>query len=214
MKIIHTKKTTQGFTIVELLIATAVFGVVLLIVTTGIIKIGQSYYKGIVQNRTQETTRVISEDISRTIQLARGAKVTDPANPNRFCIGAVRYTYKLNSKVGDSGAIGLIAENVPLTNCNPSDPADVTERRQLLSENMRLLRFKVVADPSGQTQTWRVDIRVAYGDNELLTHYDTGTEDPPPRSPDTANCKSGVAGSSFCATAQLNTLVKKRLISE
>lgn len=205
-----------GFTIVELLMATAVFSIVLLIITTGIIKIGQSYYKGLIQNKTQETTRSISEDISRTIQLASGQKVTPPGPPNRFCVGSVRYTYFLNEKVGDPASpiiSGLKAEKVPPNDCSAPDDLDA---KQLLSKNMRLLRFKVdPADPLAQT--WRIDIRVAYGDNDLLTHYnDNGTPLPGDiiLNADSANCRSGVSGSSFCATAQLNNLVKKRLKNE
>ncbi len=205
----------SGFTIVELLMATAVFSIVLLIVTTGIVKIGQSYYKGLIQNKTQESTRNISEDITRTIQLASGQKITpDLAVPNRFCIGTVRYTAGINEKVGDVGAVGLQAEKVPPNNCSaPADP----NPRQLLAKNMRLLRFKVdPADPLAQT--WKIDIRVAYGDNDLLTHYN---KDGVPNNAatvvadaDGANCKSGVSGTSFCATSQLNTVVKKRLKNE
>lgn len=219
VKPMKSKETNNqfGFTIVELLMATAVFSIVLLIITTGIIKIGQSYYKGLIQNKTQETTRNISEDISRTIQLASGQKVTpNPADPNRFCVGTVRYTAYLNEKVdGPVGPItsGLKAESVPPNDCSaPDDP----NAKQLLAKNMRLLRFKVdPADPLAQT--WRIDIRVGYGDNDLLTHYNDNGAPLPGNiiaNADSANCKSGVSGGSFCATAQLNNLVKKRLKNE
>ena len=214
-------KNQFGFTIVELLMATVVFSVVLLIVTTGIIKISQSYYRGIIQNRTQEAVRNVSEEISRTIQLANGQKVLSTANAGfgtsggQFCVGAVRYTYGLNEKIGDPGAVGLKAEKVPPNDCNAASvPTNVT---QLLSKNMRLLRFKVEPDPLTQDKTYRIDIRVAYGDNDLLSHYnDDGSPIRPAPADviddaDGAVCKSGVSGGSFCATAQLDTLVKKRL---
>jgi hypothetical protein len=48
-----------------------------------------------------------------------------------------------------------------------------------------------------------------------LTHYN---DDASPVNPanlindaDSANCKPGIRGGTFCATAQLDTLVKKRL---
>lgn len=197
--------------------ATVVFSVVLLIVTSGIIKISQSYYKGIIQNRTQETTRNISEDISRTIQLSSGQKVDGPDPTRQFCVGTVRYTFVLNEVVPADplSVTGLRAETVPPNTC-ASLPNPNSTSRQLLSQNMRLLRFNVdKADPSAQT--WRIDIRIAYGDNDLLSHYDNdgapNSADPVIFAADTdgANCKSGITGGSFCATAQLNTLVKKRL---
>ncbi len=207
---IGNKKHQSGFTIIELLIATTVFSMVLLIVTTGVVRIGQAYYKNLTLNRTQDTTRSISDDISRSIQFAGGQRRAG-ASANQFCIGDVRYTYNINQKVS-AGAAGLSAERItPTTACNsPSGPSV----KELLSEDMRLLRFKVnPVDPLART--WRVDIRVAYGDNDLLSHYNN---DGSPKNPaniltdaDTANCKSGIDGSSFCATSQLDTLVKRRL---
>lgn len=207
---IHTSQ--KGFTIIELLIATSVFSIVLLLVTTGIIRMGNSYYKNIISTRTQEATRSIGEDISRSIQLANAQK-RDVAGQNKFCIGDTRYVYAINQKVGDPGAIGITSEKI-----SPSDECSANSgpnAKELLGANMRLLRFKVDPDPAGQTKTWKVDIRVAYGDNDLLTPY---KEDGTPNNPsnlaaeiDGATCKSGIPGGSFCATAQLDTLVKRRL---
>src|SRR5689334_15673116 len=89
-------KSQSGFTIVELLIATAVFSLVLLVVTAGIIRMGQAYYKGITMSRIQETTRTVSQEVTSSIQLAAGKRrngsITIP-NAKQFCVGDVRYTY-------------------------------------------------------------------------------------------------------------------------
>ncbi len=211
-------KSQKGFTIIELMIATGVFSVILLVVTSGIIRIGQTYYKNIISNKTQENVRTVSEDISRTIQLARGQK-RDVAGQTQFCIGDMRYTYTLNQKVNTSDVSApraLTAEKIsPSASCGTTPPV-AANVRELLGNNMRLLRFKV--DPADADQkTWNVDIRIAYGDDDLLTAYnDDGT---PLNAADLlndidrANCKSGVAGASFCATAQLDTVVKRRLIN-
>lgn len=62
-----TIKNTAGFTIVELMIATVVFSVILILITTGIIQIGKAYYKGIIGSRTQETARKITDEVGRSI---------------------------------------------------------------------------------------------------------------------------------------------------
>ena len=225
-------KGQKGFTIVELLIATTVFSTVLLVVTTGIIRIGQIYYKNLTQNRTQEAARTVSSDITSAIQLASGQILVvnyDPGNNKGiYCVGNTRYTYQLN-RVYDASAglttsnFGLVAENKP-----PSDPCnqefDPDTAKAMLGNNMRLLDFSICGEPScGNSdltgKTWQVKIKVAYGINDLLTHYsedgtapqgwggannsEAGVKD--------ATCRTGILGSSFCATSQLDTLVKRRL---
>lgn len=209
---------SRGFTIIELMIATTVFAITLVVVTTGIIRIGQAYYKGRIQSATQEVTRTASEDISRTIQLSVGQRrLGSFLNPTsgQFCIGDTRYTYYLNRKVEASNPNGALRAETIAPDASCSDPGAGTNRREILSNNMRLLRFRVEPDPTGQAQTWRVNIRVAYGDDDLLTHYDNNGSPLNASTVDTdadgANCKEGIAGSSFCSTSQLDTLVKKRL---
>ncbi len=208
---ISNKNQEKGFTLIELMMATAVFSVVMLIVTTGIIRIGQIYYRNITQNRTSEATRVISEEIVRSIQFAKGNRRAGADPATQFCIGDTRYTYNINQKV-TGGTPGLISERI-----SPSDAcssAASINTQELLGENMRLLAFDVNPVDAAE-RTWRVNVRVAYGDDDLLSHYnDNGTPvNPASVNTDAANadCKSGIAGGSFCATARLDTTVKKRL---
>jgi prepilin-type N-terminal cleavage/methylation domain-containing protein len=207
-------KSQCGFTLLELLIATSVFSVVLMIVTTGVIRLGQSYYKGIVQSRTQETNRAVATDISRAFQFANGVKVAGDGD-NQFCIGDTRYTFFINQPVKD-GAEGLRSERIaPDAACN--DPSAGSDRKEMLGNNMRLLRFDV-NNVDAQYKTWRIDMAIAYGDSDLLSHY---TSDETPQGWDgtdvnspvvrNAVCKSGIPGGSFCSTSQLDILVKKRL---
>lgn len=214
----------RGFTIIELLIATSVFGVVLLIVVAGVIRISHSYYKGIIQGKTQETTRNIAEEISRSAQFANGLKraglVIGP-NAEQFCIGNTRYTYFLNQQVRPADGSTPAQEGLRSEKIRPDDacdnPAAGTDDKELLATNMRLLRFSAEPDVT-EPKVWRVELRVAYGDNELFTHYnDDGTPngwggaDARESAVDNANCKTAVSGGAFCATSQLDILVKKRL---
>lgn len=205
-------KSQSGFTIVELLIATSVFSVILLVVSTGIVRIGQSYYKGIIQSRTQETVRAVSQEISSTVQFASGQKKLG-ATGNQFCIGNARYTYFLNQKVDESNE-GLRVEKMRADG-SCSVAADGSEPKEMLAKNMRVLHFK--ADPDVKdSRIWRIEIAVAYGDNDLLTHYDnngnpagwSAVTDPAVKD---AKCKSGVSGGAFCATSSMDILVKRRL---
>src|SRR5690606_22524615 len=95
MKYVNKISGQKGFTIVELMIATSVFSVVLLLCTYGLLAIGRSYYKGVTISRTQETARLIVDDVAEAIQFNGGAVVLNPAG-RMYCIGSRRYSYALN----------------------------------------------------------------------------------------------------------------------
>jgi type II secretory pathway pseudopilin PulG len=213
---IKKNQNSLGFTILELIIATTVFGIVLLVVTTGIIKIGKNYYKGLIESRTQEVARSIADDVTKTIQLGNTTKVigaAPPAGASQFCLGTTRYTYLINEKVSSATSIGLTTETVPPNSC--AGPA--TNKTQLLAKNMRILRFSVEPRAGDlQMKTWNVNIRIAYGDDDLLTHYneDGSANGWSSVNEDTVGnslCKTG-SPSPFCATSQISSLVKKRII--
>jgi prepilin-type N-terminal cleavage/methylation domain-containing protein len=109
----------EGFTIIELLIASTVFAIIIMIITVGIINITQSYTKGITENSTQGVARNIINDISQAIQFSPG-KITPvnvstgiveassspfpidnvyPPTPGTvvygFCVGEREYLYQL-----------------------------------------------------------------------------------------------------------------------
>ncbi len=107
----NTRKDQSGFTILELMIATVVFSVLLLLAASMLVQIGRLYYKGVVSSRTQETTRTITDDIGRTLQFTSERIVGGPGNVKSvpgpqgpvqvgaFCIGKVRYSYIINGQV-------------------------------------------------------------------------------------------------------------------
>ncbi len=58
-------KNQKGFTLVELLLATAVFSIALIAITAAIIQIFKAYQSGISIRKTQSSARVISEELTR-----------------------------------------------------------------------------------------------------------------------------------------------------
>jgi hypothetical protein len=196
----------------ELLIATVVFSVVLLLVTAGILQITRVYYKGVTESNTQNTARAIIDSISQSIQFS-GQLVTEtpatapPAGANRhICVGGRQFSYQLGSQVENSptGANQVYhALTVrPLSGCSTSSTADTIDNqtaagRDLIGRHMRLsnLSIRVVG-----TNQYRVTVRVVYGDNDLLNNP-TATN---------ATCRTQ-AGSQFCAVSELSTIVVKRV---
>ncbi len=218
------KRTSQkqsGFTIIELLIATTIFSLVLLMATAGVIELTRMYYRGVISARTQEAARVIIDEVAESIRygtdsvtdlasLKTGPIINPPAadSTGHFCIGSRRYTAAIDKRVIRTSpdvnlkeqkhalwvedlAAGCLA---PPANYLSTDPAD---GRSLLPEGMRLSRFavtEVVPD-----SVYQVDIGVAYGGTDLLAGFG-----------DYAQCQPGPA-SEFCATSNLSVTVTKRL---
>lgn len=203
---------SRGFTLVELMIATTVFSVVLLIVSVGLIQIGRAYYKNITSSRTQEAARSVIDDISGSSQLSESPpRISGDgvATPGAVCLGTDRYTYRIDDPISAPGEHALYADKISASaECTPVNLASPPEGRELLSENMRLLHFSVT--PMGGLTN--VHIKVGYGDSDLLTHYhENGTRNLAV-SPSDAQCRSSSQGGTFCAVSELETIVKRRII--
>jgi len=106
-------KKNQGFTIIELMIATAVFSVIILITTASIIYVSKTYIKGQIESQTQLTAQTILADISNEIKYNKGSSVVLPSytppnypakvnGPFYFCIGNLVYVYRLDTDLSPS----------------------------------------------------------------------------------------------------------------
>lgn len=220
-------RDSSGFTIIELMISTAVFSVVLLITSAGIIAIGHNYYKSLTSNKVHESTRSLMNDISGSLQFSDNSDVnsqlSDPDHTGVLvrCFGSDRYRYFINQPVtgtlhqgiyrdkrpSDATCNGCNSAGLQMNGINCVTPDDFTGAQQLLGNNMRLLQF----DVSG-SDPYQIAVRVAYGDNDLLTTYDIHGNplSPPLNDPTTALCRPG-NGNSFCAVSSLVTTVTSRV---
>jgi len=215
----HPKPNRQhesGFTIIELMVATTVFSVILLVVSSGIIQIGRQYFKGITNTRTQETTRAIIDEVSRSAQFAGNdfSQATAPDGKQIMCLGNTRYIFNINSQIKDANKHALWME--PKTgSCivNPPVAYDFTadkpspDGKELLGENMRLLQLTVTPLSSG---TYAIKATVAYGDNDLLNLYEKNGVTRTATPIDQGLCRAGISGSSFCSVSGLEIIVDKR----
>lgn len=207
-----------GFTIVELLIATLVFSMVLLVITIGVLSFTKAYYKGITQSNTQNTARSVIENVTQAIQFS-GNAVTSPIGTNGssagICIGNQRYSYLPGFELVD-GTPGTDQTNHALVldtpgQCNGLNAQDLTKNpagTELLSPHMRVAKLSVTQVTG--TALWKVDVRIVYGDDDLL--FSPSGNLAGPRAAD-ATCRSAFSGSQFCATSELSTVVEKRINS-
>lgn len=225
-----TKKLPQnrsaGFTLLELLVATSIFAVILLVVTAGILSFSRQYYKGVVSSTTQNTARAIMADATQAIQF--GSTVQPNLGGKGFCVDNKLFSYQTGRQVTDGGGVaarhqgyhGLILSSIA-SGCSASTaplamPASSTlpaGQRELLANHMRLAALDVTADPTDST-LYTVHVRVVYGDDDLLCSVAAGDCSSSSMSVnlDKADlaCK-GNTGSQFCAVSDLTTTVQKRL---
>lgn len=214
----------KGFTIVELMIATLVFSVILLIITFGVIQFSHDFYRGINSSTTQDIVRSVSDSVTQAIQFS-GSTIQQGSlstgSGQYVCTGNQEFIYTLGTEITASGGQALIQLPIPSGNCydNPSvqDPADWAKRNELLQPYMRLLKFSVAQ--VGTSTVWQVDVKVAYGDIDLLCDANTVGSCTSSSNIPMATLISPTAiihckpqtGSQFCDVSDLKTVAQVRV---
>jgi prepilin-type N-terminal cleavage/methylation domain-containing protein len=211
-----------GFTIIELMIATAVLSTILLLATVIMISIGNLYYKGINQARVQDDVHSIADEVSQRLQLSSTVtpiRVTSPDGKTvAYCIGDKRYVFIIGEQIGtgmDTDGTTHQSQHVLWRDKPTGCPAITTNNwldtptpspsgTELIAPNSRLTSFCISGSVAGScipdTSPYTVSIGVAYGAIDLLNNPGNIS----------ATCK-GNTGDQFCATASLTTAVAQRL---
>lgn len=211
------REQAEGFTIVELMMSTLVFSVILLLVTIGVIQVNRVYYKGVTEANTQNVARNIIDTMSQAIQFNGGTvgPIPTPSAPaagsqQYVCIGNQQFVYTPGYQLVN-GSPGVHQTNQALVQRTVTGactaPSGPVVGRELLSPNMRLSYFNVSAVGSG-SDLYNVEVRVTYGDDTVLNNP-TSTVNTP--STAIAKCKGIEAGNHFCSVTDLSTVVKKRV---
>ncbi|MBX4197102.1 prepilin-type N-terminal cleavage/methylation domain-containing protein [Candidatus Saccharibacteria bacterium] len=202
------KHRSRGFTIIELLIATTVFSMVLLVFLTAFLRISQLFYKGVNLSNTQEAAREVLQNISNDIQFFQAAPYVYN-DQNYFCIGNHRYTYNLGTQYDPtvSGSYGIAEEN--LASCtSPSArpvPSDPSKYQELLEPGMQVNKL----DVSCVNQRCLVNIHLVFygGDNSVLVSPSGIT---PAYLAYDAQCSGPPNSSQYCATADYSSTILQR----
>jgi len=197
-------KRMHGFTIIELLLATSVFSVVLLGALGGFIRTGQLFYKGVTITQTHGVAKQILDDVTSSINNTSASKIlTNTSNGYSYiCVGSVRYTYNLyrmidssqgQSYAPGSGNYGLMRDTV--NGCSAPDSSSLGKAAEMLGDRMRLSNFSIA--PQGTGHLYTVKATVAYGSDDVL-------DNPLSNSP---NCVGNSQSQQFCAVSSLSTSV-------
>ena len=230
MNKLKTKLHTQdeaGFTIVELMIATVVFALVMLVITVGIVHFTNAFYKSVNTSTAQDTTRSALDSIEQAIQFSglnqapSTMAVASPGVVQAFCTGGKQFLYTLGTPVGSvAGKPGLYVQGAPVSGCAVVPAAGGQE---LLGAHMRLTAIGV-SPVAGVTNVYSLNIGVAYGDSDLLCNTSKNGTSGGCGSSDAANsltqtvtgndvkCKPQT-GSEFCDVVVLTTAAQQRAAS-
>lgn len=210
------KLNIGGFTILEVLISTMVFTVVLLICIQAVTRIGQLYYKGVTSSQIQELTRNLSEEFSNQIQFGSSIPYPDSVSGGQggtklvFCVGDNRYQAVMNRKLGDPDVTSVLKRKSYSGSCDLTPDVGFDGATELAVNNMRILKLSIVrnADPKS-ANLWNLDIRLALGDSDIFDYPAGSTDEPSVYG--SATCKSGILGSQFCATSELASTLLRRV---
>lgn len=216
----------KGFTIIELMIATSVFSIILLVALAGFTSIGRLFYKGITINQTQDIASQIMTDVSQNIQSAASVS-SNSGTPHYlsgngysyYCVGGTRYTLNLQHQLDNSqaedysvgGNFGLVRDQLPgATACAapcatasgcPAGTLSFNHPAEMLSNKMRLMRLDIA---SANGHLYNVSVVVAFGDDGAFSDL---------TDPDKIACQGGESAQAFCAVNRLSTGVYEGLHS-
>lgn len=219
-------RQNPGFTIVELMIATTIFAVILIIAQTMFVQIGHLFYRGVSITNTQEVADHIYQEVSGNFQTAPGfdgAQDSSAGGYDYYCIGHSRYTYRIDHELDTSqpqthaadGNFGILKDTLSGTGSECSAPCDdasptcvggvpLNNPVELLGDKMRVEEFDV-SQPVPTSNLFNVSIVLAYGDSDTLTYTSPGDLS-------TVTCKSSY-NNNFCAVSKVQTAVYKGIHS-
>lgn len=203
------KVNKKGFTLVELLLATAMFSFILLFVTFAIVQVSRAYNKGITVKKTQETARAVMQEMTRAISTATsGSSGTDAVikfsntTPRRLCVGDLRFGWNEGFRPSGPGRETYSnGQDFALTRsdsgaCN--DDFDQSQSIELIDERLTVQDISIQEVLSGSVYNLCVVITVNNASD--VTAGDCNNE---PR------CNV-LSGDTYCDVARLQTTVTLR----
>lgn len=203
------KSNQSGFTILELVIATAVFSIVLLLMTYSIIQISRTYVKGYIVSETGNNLRSIQDQLTQAVQASdnsatSGIYIPASAGADWFCING--YLYKYQEGVEQSSSASVFYAVKPNGGCGPS--TDVSSYtcsntpgcNQLVGNNIQIPPGGFsISEIDTANNLYKISISLLYGSPNSYSSNN------PPR------CLASFAGGEFCAAVQTTTTVGQRV---
>lgn len=135
------KLNTQGFTLIELMLAMTIFSAVMVIATVGFIGMNRTFNRGLIRKELSESSQGVAEDVTRVIRnlgvnvSAQNCSSGDAdcvPDWSSVCIGSTRYSWRA---VSDEG--GLFKDQI--TSCD----GPITDKKNIMSDRYVVRDFKI-----------------------------------------------------------------------
>ena len=226
------KFSSDGFTIIELMIAITILSVLLLMSSVVLTGVGNLFYKGVNMSNVQDVNRNIIADVTSSIQfsgsvLNNGAGISSPVVGNyngnvidAYCFGTTRYSFVAGSQAFNNWPHVLWKDSMQSNStCYPLDIQQPTPTcgavaqsvcspsqsggTELAGNNMHLASFQITYY---NNQLYGISVGLASGYRDMFVSNANG----PVVNNGSFTCNSG-SGQQYCATSFLSTLATERL---
>lgn len=194
-------KKSQGFTIVELMIAMTTFTVAVTLITTGVIFIGRQYKQAVTRVDLESASREIHQQVAQSIQFsgADAQTITPPGDYSATCIGDKQYIYGTSQADYDAATYdalnsGLYYKDIPEGSCPGIDTTNLGIN--LLPDGAKVVAFDY--------NSFVFSTVFVYSDSDLINVGSTPTADQ-------IACKGGVSGREYCAVVKLDSSVARKV---
>lgn len=196
------RQAEAGFSMIELLLAMAIFSMALVIVSAGFINIVRLYQSGLASRSTQQNARLLLEEMSRTVRDSGSATPVAVTTG----VGGVTVFSRVCLQNGSRIVVFAVdgAGNLRQgTTTAPNCPAPVFDSswKTINDSSVRVTQFAVDSTgkvgPAGGT----VMMTITVASNNNINNLDPNTNN--------TTCRPG-AGSQFCAVTTLSSTATLR----
>jgi prepilin-type N-terminal cleavage/methylation domain-containing protein len=206
----NTPQKEKGFTIVELLLALAVFSFVLVFVTTAFLQLFRTYNRGIARKDVNQSTRLLIGDVVSKMRIVADPNLIDysmVAN-GRLCVGS--YSYVWNTIGQPSNLISVNGQQINMVRIDNDtgrlacQKAPLTvlysftgQATSMFSERIGIQSFSVTPQVGGVSGLFTIAITANTNQTNLLDAI-------------THNCIPGNITSAYCSNVSLQQTVGLR----
>lgn len=192
----------QGFTLVELILATAFIAFILIFMLSTMLQVMSNYNKGLAVKQINQTARTVEDELSRLIQNTDTTAINTSRIANgRVCLGGVSYVWNIRNattnqytngtpvkmvRVNDAGG-ALCGAGLPAVN-----PANASE---LLSGSIWVQQMNVVVSTNQKLADITISLSTSAPNHPTGTDAVLGT------------ICDGSKDSQYCAIATFTTTV-------
>ena len=198
----HQQQIQQGFTIVELILATAFIAFILIFMLSTMIQVMSNYNKGLAVKQINQTARTVEDELSRLIQNTDTTAINTSRIANgRVCLGGVSYVWNIRGATTNQYTVGGPVKMVRVNDaggalCGAGLPAvNPANASELLSGQIWVQQMNVVVSTNQKLADITISLSTATPNHPTGTDAVLGT------------ICDGSKDSQYCAIATFTTTV-------